>query len=77
MYQQHAIDRLAILIKDDHVSETSVGCVLTDLFQRVPLQAFSVIHSATFWVSYGKHYRVATVGLLKAFELSQGFTCRL
>jgi len=77
MYQQHAVDRLAILINDNHISETSVGCILTDLFQRVPLQAFSVIHS-TFSVACDKHYRIATVGLEKAFErLSQGFTCRL
>jgi len=50
MYQQHAIDRLAILIKDDHISETSIGCVLTDLFQGVPLQAFSVIRSTILCV---------------------------
>ena len=47
MHQQHAIDRLAILIKDNHISETSVACILTDLFQRVPLQAINVVHSTT------------------------------
>ncbi len=52
MYQQHAINRLAILIKDDHISKTSIGCILTDLFQRVPLQTFSVIYLTIFCVSY-------------------------
>ena len=62
MYQQHAIDRLAILIKDDHISETSVGRILTDLFQRVPLRAFRVIHSTIMLLMKtlpGRNHRLA------------------
>ncbi len=38
MHQQHAIDRLAVLIEDNHICKTSIGRILTDLLQCITLK---------------------------------------